>query len=92
MKKDPACPARGKACRKCKMTGHYEKVCRTKNKDGSSKSEKSKKSKKQYVRNVETGNDSETDKDYVFSLQNRNATDILLEIGGVQTKAIIDSG
>ena len=27
---DPKCPARGKKCRKCKLIGHYEKMCKTK--------------------------------------------------------------
>lgn len=32
LRNDPKCPARGKKCRRCKQTGHFEKMCKTKDK------------------------------------------------------------
>ena len=49
--KDPRCPAIGKQCRKCKGTGHFEKVCRSKPSDG----------RRHNVRQVQGDNDNDDD-------------------------------
>ncbi|CAC5383107.1 unnamed protein product [Mytilus coruscus] len=84
---DPSCPARGKKCRKCKIVGHFDKVCKTK--------DKSKHGKIRQV--VEQAQNNTDDEEYVFSMIGVNqinsvCENIVVNIGNVDLKMIIDSG
>ncbi|CAG2188483.1 unnamed protein product [Mytilus edulis] len=84
---DPSCPARGKKCRKCKIVGHFDKVCKTK--------DKSKHGKIRQV--VEQPQNNTDDEEYVFSMIGVNqinsvCDNIVVNIGNVNLKMIIDSG
>ncbi|CAG2225151.1 unnamed protein product [Mytilus edulis] len=84
---DPSCPARGKKCRKCKIVGHFDKVCKTK--------DKSKHGKIRQV--VEQPQNNTDDEEYVFSMIGVNqinsvCENIVVNIGNVNLKMIIDSG
>ncbi|CAC5404852.1 unnamed protein product [Mytilus coruscus] len=84
---DPSCPARGKKCRKCKIVGHFDKVCKTK--------DKSKHGKIRQV--VEQPQNNTDDEEYVFSMIGVNqinsvCENIVVNIGNVDLKMIIDSG
>ncbi|CAC5363364.1 unnamed protein product [Mytilus coruscus] len=84
---DPSCPARGKKCRKCKSVGHFDKVCKTK--------DKSKHGKIRQV--VEQPQNNTDDEEYVFSMIGVNqinsvCENIVVNIGNVDLKMIIDSG
>lgn len=90
--KDSYCPAKNKSCRKCKMTGRFEKMCKIKVRPN--KPSKGKSNRRNHVRHVNEGEetDSESDSEYVFSLQSEKSLTMMLEIGGIKMKGIVDSG
>lgn len=74
------------------MTGHFEKMCKTKMRPN--KPQKGKKNRRSHVRHVDEVEESDTDtgREYVFSLQSEKSTSMILEIGGIKMKGIVDSG
>ncbi|XP_033725232.1 uncharacterized protein K02A2.6-like [Pecten maximus] len=76
--KDDKCPAKGQKCRKCHGVGHFEARCKSKG-------------QKSTVRQVS----SEGPANYAFSVHGTSGqtqNSIVINIGGIQTEAIIDSG
>ncbi|XP_048729723.2 uncharacterized protein K02A2.6-like [Ostrea edulis] len=85
---DPKCPARGKKCRKCKQVGHFERQCKTKDKPKT-------KYKPEKIRQVsQQQTHTSSDDDYAFSINQINAVceNIVVSVGNVNLKMIIDSG
>lgn len=83
--RDERCPARGKTCGKCGGPNHFAKVCKTQtNRKMSAK-----------IRQVEDDERNSSDDEYAFgvtSLKRRNALKIPVDLGGVTTPMMIDSG
>ena len=102
--KDHRCPARRKQCRKCNGSGHFEAVCKTKEKrisgrgaGGPHKPDVGKKrGAAHHVRQVETEGTQSDDCEYAFGiLDDSNASSdgkIPVKIGGLPVTMIIDSG
>ena len=68
--KDPACPAKGQACRKCNGRDHFAKMCKSKGND------------KKTVKCVETENQ---DRDYAFVMRDCSNTErVTFNVGGVE--------
>ncbi|XP_058816593.1 uncharacterized protein K02A2.6-like [Topomyia yanbarensis] len=94
---DKKCPARSKTCDKCKIVGHFKKMCKTKsaNRSGSSKH------RVQQVKNCDdsatdsSGSEIESDSD--DDVQNVYATSTVADkvtcfVGGIKLHWVIDSG
>ena len=88
LRNDPNCPAKGKKCRKCKQIGHFERQCKTKDKDHV----KRRHGKIRHI--VEQPDQSDEEKAYTFSVnQNSILNDgIVVNVGDVDLNMIIDSG
>ena len=101
---DRRCPARGKQCRKCNGSGHFEAVCKTKEKQtsgrGAGAPRKPDVGKKRgaayHVTQVETEGTQGDDCEYAFGiLDDSNVSSdgkIPVKIGGLPVTMIIDSG
>ena len=100
---DRRCPARGKQCRKCNGSGHFEAVCKTKEKQtsgrgagGPHKPDIGKRGAAYHVRQVETEGTQGDDCEYAFGiLDDSNVSSdgkIPVKIGGLPVTMIIDSG
>ena len=101
---DRRCPARGKQCRKCNGSGHFEAVCKTKGKQTSGRGaggpRKPDVGKKggvaHHVRQIETEGTQGDDCEYSFGiLDDSNVSSdgkISVKIGGLPLTMIIDSG
>ena len=101
---DRRCPARGKQCRKCNGSGHFEAVCKTKEKQtsgrgagGPRKPDVGKKGgAAHHVRQVETEGTQGDYCDYAFGiLDDSNVSsggEIPVKIAGLPVTMIIDSG
>ena len=101
---DRRCPARGKQCRKCNGSGHFEAVCKTKEKQtsgrGAGGSRKPDVGKKggvaHHVRQVETEGTQGDDCEYAFGiLDHSNVSSdekISVKMEGLPVTTIIDSG
>lgn len=96
-KKDPNCPARGIQCRKCKQFTHFQIVCKTKTFKDKKNDRKSYKTRMK-IRQIEGESGSENEQeneDYTFVVTNEkecSRSKIVVEIGGVSVKMLIDSG
>lgn len=88
---DPRCPARGKKCRYCQNTGHFECCCQKKSRDNKETGQKHHKTVK-HVTDEETS--TGMNKDYAFWVNSVGKSDSYcnVDVGGVSTKVIIDSG
>jgi hypothetical protein len=86
---DPKCLARGKKCRKCSQVGHFEKQCKTKDRN---KHFKRKQGKVQQV--SEQPPNVSSDDEYAFNVNQINSVteNIVVNVGNVDLKMIIDSG
>ncbi|XP_061195212.1 uncharacterized protein K02A2.6-like [Saccostrea echinata] len=87
LRNDPKCPARGKKCHKCKQVGHFEKMCKTKDRGA--------KGKPGNIRHItEQSGQSDDSKVYAFRVhQNSVLSDsLVVNIGDVDLSMIIDSG
>ena len=100
---DRRCPARGKQCRKCNGSGHFEAVCKTKEKQtsgrgagGPHKPDVGKRGAAYHVRQVETEGTQGDDCEYAFGiLDHSNVSSdekISVKIEGLPVTMIIDSG
>ena len=77
--KDKKCPARGKKCRLCGKTGHYQDKC-------------FKAGRKQKVYHVDNSDeDTDDSSGHAFAI-GRTGSGTVLEVGNVSTEFIIDSG
>ncbi|XP_065079771.1 uncharacterized protein LOC135702672 [Ochlerotatus camptorhynchus] len=98
---DKGCPAKNKVCDKCKIIGHFRKMCRTKleDKHGAAKNKQEKKNRAFQVRDSDDGasenkaEQSDSDSD----VQQINATGaehdmVTCYVGGVKLNWIVDSG
>ncbi|XP_062609444.1 uncharacterized protein K02A2.6-like [Saccostrea cucullata] len=87
LRNDPKCPARGKKCHKCKQTGHFEKMCKTKD-----RGEKRKPGKIHHI--TDQSGQSDEDKVYAFRVhQNSVLNDSpVVNVGNVDLSMIIHSG
>ena len=94
-KKDSSCPAKGKKCNRFSNIGHFEKFCMTKF-PNAKKPHKEKDKKRHYVKTVEEGEahpSCDDDTDYAFGInQKLEVEKVLINIGGVDIRVIIDSG
>ena len=101
---DRRCPARGKQCRNCNGSGHFEVVCKTKEKQtsgrGAEEPRKTDVGKKggasHNVRQVEAEGTQGDDCEYAFGiLDDSNVSSdgkIPVKVGGLPVTMIIDSG
>ena len=101
---DRRCPARGKRCRHCNGSGHFEAVCKTKEKPTSGRGaggpRKTDVGKKEgafhHIRQVETEGTQGDDCEYAFGiLDDSNVSSdgkIPVKVGGLPVTIIIDSG
>ncbi|XP_065076257.1 uncharacterized protein K02A2.6-like [Ochlerotatus camptorhynchus] len=95
MSKTPSCPARGKTCRRCQKSGHFEKVCRKRPYDSQVT---------QYTRKVHSVEDNDatpelsvssgdSEKKVYYTFYTGNDTNSFeCKIGGISTAVFIDSG
>ena len=93
---DRQCPARGKTCRKCGDTGHFE-VCCTKSENGRPKQQGWKgqaQSKRAYNVKDSSGNSEPEERQHAFHVGTGSSNGIVdLKVGGVDLKSVlIDSG
>lgn len=101
------CPARGKQCRRCNGTGHFEAVCKTKKKQDSGRASgaargprrpdvRRKDGPPRHVRQVEAEDKQSDDCEYVFGISDdynvSSDGNISVKIGGLLVTTIIDSG
>ena len=90
----PKCPAKGQQCRKCKNTGHFESVCKTKQRKFQRAT--GGKGKHDNVRQVRTENKPSDGTWYAFTVIDKpsdtNDGKITVVVGGVPITMIIDSG
>ena len=100
---DRRCPARGKQCRKCNGSGHFEAVCKTKEKQtsgrgagGPHKPDVGKRGAAYHVRQVETEGTQGDDCEYAFGILDDSIVSsdgkIPVKVGGLPVTMIIDSG
>lgn len=97
--RDNNCPAKGKACLKCGILGHFRNQCRTKQTqkrklegEESSNSQGIKK-KNRTTNNIEETANISTDErkvDYIFNIE--NDARVTCNIGGTNVEMLIDSG
>ena len=89
LRTDPKCPALGKKCRKCSQVGHFEKQCKTKDRN---KHFKRKQGKVQQM--LEQLPNVSSDDEYAFSVNQINSVteNIVVNVGNVDLKMIINSG
>ncbi|KAJ8018643.1 hypothetical protein HOLleu_43268 [Holothuria leucospilota] len=85
--RDPNCPAKEATCNKCKLKGHFAKMCKTKperyQREGSTTQPNSNK-----VNNVE-----DNEADYIFILGDQaESGHVNVTVGGVTISMLIDSG
>ena len=81
--KDPQCPARGKTCHKCHLTGHFATVCKT------TKPQRKEGHKVSYMNYRE----EEDEDNYAFAVSDKlEGGKVMAEIGGVPVKMVADSG
>lgn len=76
------CPARDKECGKCKKTGHYASMCRTKNIEGNGEAKKKsgpKDKKKNTVRHVEEADHDDEDSEYAFALEDHRSSTVCVQ-------------
>ena len=93
---DRQCPARGKTCRKCGDTGHFEVRC-TKSENGRPKQQGWKgqaQSKRAYNVEDSSGNSEPEERQHAFHVGTGSSNGIVdLKVGGVDLKSVlIDSG
>ena len=80
---DEKCPARGKKCNKCQLTGHFAKCCKSKRKNNDQKP----------VGGKDTAHLVETEDEFAFVVSGKTQPELALNVGGVPNiKFIIDSG
>ena len=102
---DHRCPARGKQCRKCNGTGHFEAVCKTKRKQNSSQCQgaggmrragNGRRSGGHHIRRVEDKDQQSDGCEYAFGIsEDLNVSSdgkIPVKIAGLPVTMIIDSG
>ena len=101
---DHRCPARGKQCRKCNGTGHFEVVCKTKKKQNSGRGAggplrpvfRRRGGAPHNVRQVEAEDKQGDDCEYAFGISDDSNVSsdgkISVKIGGLPVTMIIDSG
>ncbi|KAL9986226.1 hypothetical protein ACROYT_G000337 [Oculina patagonica] len=104
---DHRCPARGKQCRWCKGTGHFEAVCKTKKKQNTGRGSggargprrpdaRRKDGPPHHVRQVEAEDKQSDDSEYAFGISDdcnvSSDGKISVKIGGLPATMIIDSG
>ena len=73
---DPACPAKDKVCRKCGIKGHFAKKCKTKE-----------------SRTTNQAKEVQVSEEYTFHINSeKTANHVMLNVGGVDTRMLVDSG
>lgn len=83
--KSPECSAKNRTCRKCGKVGHFDKVCKTKT--NSNRYNPYAKEMRAVTRDPDDdGNDK-----YIFAMSCKN-DDVCVNIGGVETSLLIDTG
>lgn len=96
--RDKNCPAKGRACLKCGILGHFRNQCRTKQHqkrklEGEGSTSNFAMKKNRTANNVEeTSNITSNDKriDYIFNME--DDAKITCSIGGIDVNMLIDSG
>ncbi|XP_062610190.1 uncharacterized protein K02A2.6-like [Saccostrea cucullata] len=90
--KDRPCPAKDKACNKCKKIGHFAKQCRSGQKQDTRNFNRTPKSKKPGVNNLDNGS---SDEEYAFGLQicaTKSLPIANVKINGIKVDMLVDSG
>lgn len=95
LSRDNRCPARGKACLKCGILGHFRNQCRTKQKRKLERGRTNNYEKKRKIPTnsiEETSNITNTGKkiDYIFNID--DDAKVACSIGGTNVDMLIDSG
>lgn len=90
------CPARNKECNKCHKLGHFAKCCKTKTRNyqpmGRNRENNRGGKIRTNVRLVDSVEEDKDNSDYAFSITNGKQPTINVNLGGVKTEMIIDSG
>ena len=100
---DYRCPARGKQCKKCNGTGHFEVVCKTKRRQNSGRGDEGprrpdvrRRGDAHHVRQVEAEDKQNDDCEYAFGISGDSNVSsdgkISVIVGGLSFPVIIDSG
>lgn len=91
--KDPSCPAKGKTCRRCDRSGHFEKVCRKRPISNSNvQAIGVTPDEGNAVSKVEPSSAPQEKKVY-YTFHLGNSSNVIdCEIGGVDMKVFVDSG
>ncbi|PIK40988.1 hypothetical protein BSL78_22161 [Apostichopus japonicus] len=81
--RDANCPARDATCNKCKLKGHYAKLCKT----------KPERIQKERSPSSDKVNKVQSDNEYVFIVTDQTGSGLVeVNVGGVPISLLIDSG
>ncbi|CAB4036105.1 Retrovirus-related Pol poly from transposon [Paramuricea clavata] len=88
-----ACPAKGKTCNNCGKPNHFGAVCRGKQKQTRSPRYSNKKHEQRNLKTLDTGSNSSSDKDYLYTMTNTKHNDkVNVTVGGAKFQTTIGSG
>ena len=88
---DPVCPAKGKQCKKCNRYNHFESYCFTQKEEGSERKSDWRSSKGR-IQVMERKDDSDSDDEYLFGLQEGKRSDVTIKMDNHPVKVLRDSG
>ena len=90
--KDSSCPAKQAKCSKCKLIGHFEVVCRTKEFKHGKADKKGYRKPKVYTVEEDSGEEDDFAFMVLSELSSKEEPTVDLEVGGQVVNVLIDSG
>ncbi|CAB4022955.1 PREDICTED: uncharacterized protein K02A2.6-like [Paramuricea clavata] len=88
-----ACPAKGKTCNNCGKPNHFAAVCRGKQKQTRSPRYSNKKHAQRNLKTLDTGSNSSSDEDYLYTMTNTKLNNkVNVKVGVAKFQTTIDSG
>ena len=92
------CPAKGKTCFHCKIENHFESMCFNKKKDSANTQRSQPPDKhvnptmRKNLQTLQTNSDDDDDNHYLFAIEQKEKTDVILKVDGHSVGFLIDSG